>query len=135
LSKEQGEKLERAIAKCIHMQKVITKPMYSMKPSHNKRIVARNFHLMKKLNHRVENEKSKLRRKEERDRLKAEEEANDSDNSANFKEDVELKKRMTFKDIMDEIDKIERNYDKIKNTESRSSDLNNRNLLSVNMNN
>ena len=35
LSKESAEKLERAIAKCLHKQKVIAKPMYSKQPSAN----------------------------------------------------------------------------------------------------
>jgi len=43
MSKEQGERLERAIAKCNHMSKIIAKPIYSKKPSFNKRIIARNF--------------------------------------------------------------------------------------------
>jgi hypothetical protein len=35
LNKEQAEKLERAIAKCLHKQKVIAKPMYSKQPFAN----------------------------------------------------------------------------------------------------
>jgi len=50
-------------------------------------------------------------KKEERERLRAEEDANDSDNSETMRDQsIDLNKRLTFKDVMDEIDKIERNY-------------------------